>query len=402
MSSQPTKFGSIFEYLTVKNPEVTGQYQYNKRQSEQNWWAIPRYIEPWEDFNFDTMEKIFGGKLMEECRQDRGFYITNPVLVPKAEDNDSGEPAATAILNSWTRHSVNTALAAVKDTLNPVFWAQQSDAAPVDTDAWQTKEIHEDERNRASGSNSTQTGAKRSVARQRSVRPDAAGIDFSTGKPISKLPKEIKSGSTWDSTSVIKDRRGDTRGWINTNTAAPLRQIYQQCIQTRSRYGCIITTREVLMVRVRPYKKALLTGVRKDKTATMGDNISASMKACGLMEYKSIPWSSHRGEGESVGDFKTMTMNLAIWFQHVLAGNNHELAWNYSPLIEEVLINNNRRQEQENSGAPLEPSHSRKKGAIKFPPTDSFTSVAHSESDSQRLLPVSQGVKGVPVRHHNY
>ncbi|KAI1734313.1 hypothetical protein F4680DRAFT_438707 [Xylaria scruposa] len=32
-----------------------------------------------------------------------------------------------------------------------------------------------------------------------------------------------------------------------------------------------------------------------------------------------------------------MTMNLAVWFQHILAGNNHELAWEYGPLAEEVL-----------------------------------------------------------------
>ena len=50
-----------------------------------------------------------------------------------------------------------------------------------------------------------------------------------------------------------------------------------------------------------------------------------------MMEYMSIPWK----KDEAVNN--PLTFNLAVWFVHILAGNHHEVDWDYSPLKSEKL-----------------------------------------------------------------
>ena len=53
------------------------------------------------------------------------------------------------------------------------------------------------------------------------------------------------------------------------------------------------------------------------------------------MEYVSIPWENHRkNDSDNHG---ALTVNLALWFVHILAGNAHELAWSYDDLWKEKL-----------------------------------------------------------------
>jgi hypothetical protein len=64
--------------------------------------------------------------------------------------------------------------------------------------------------------------------------------------------------------------------------------------------------------------------------------IKKVLKNDGLMEYKIIPWKTHR-----VGDcetFKELTINFSLWVLHILAGNAHEVKWEYDPLHMETLV----------------------------------------------------------------
>lgn len=55
----------------------------------------------------------------------------------------------------------------------------------------------------------------------------------------------------------------------------------------------------------------------------------------GLLEYISVPWKNHRsGDPEK---YKDLTVNLALWFIHILAGNDYEISWDYGALISETL-----------------------------------------------------------------
>lgn len=45
----------------------------------------------------------------------------------------------------------------------------------------------------------------------------------------------------------------------------------------------------------------------------------------GMIEYVIVPWTNHT-QG---GDTSIWTVNLALWFIHVLAGHHFEVAWKY-------------------------------------------------------------------------
>jgi hypothetical protein len=65
------------------------------------------------------------------------------------------------------------------------------------------------------------------------------------------------------------------------------------------------------------------------------------------MEFVSIPWDN--GCDDRHHDYQEWTVNLALWFTHILAGNNHQLDWEYLALWEEQLVQTP-QQEQPKSG----------------------------------------------------
>jgi hypothetical protein len=76
------------------------------------------------------------------------------------------------------------------------------------------------------------------------------------------------------------------------------------------------------------------------------------------MEYVSIPWENYR-KGNS-DDYSALTVNLALWFVHILAGNAHEVNWSYPPLGNKQLAIGvcTASSASENSGSELEPDES--------------------------------------------
>lgn len=70
---------------------------------------------------------------------------------------------------------------------------------------------------------------------------------------------------------------------------------------------------------------SLLTNISKNLIEQLHDN--------GVMEYKAISWDNHR----SGDNFRDLTINLAVWFLCILAGNDHRPQWEYGPLAEESL-----------------------------------------------------------------
>ncbi|KAG9495064.1 hypothetical protein J7337_013297 [Fusarium musae] len=78
---------------------------------------------------------------------------------------------------------------------------------------------------------------------------------------------------------------------------------------------------------------------REDKSSNKSQNISLLRNELinnGLMEYVSIPWENYsKGQRPSLDIW---TVNLALWFMHVLAGNNFEVEWSYVDLTAETLV----------------------------------------------------------------
>jgi hypothetical protein len=68
-------------------------------------------------------------------------------------------------------------------------------------------------------------------------------------------------------------------------------------------------------------------------------NIAQELIDDGLMEYISIPWSNAWEPG-ALPDQQAWTINLALWFVHILAGTHFEAAREYLSLDSETLIHN--------------------------------------------------------------
>ncbi|KAF4957055.1 hypothetical protein FGADI_3470 [Fusarium gaditjirri] len=78
---------------------------------------------------------------------------------------------------------------------------------------------------------------------------------------------------------------------------------------------------------------------REDKSINNSQNIDLLRNELinnGLMEYVSIPWKNYsQGQRRSLD---VWTVNLALWFMHILAGNKFEVEWRYVDLTAETLL----------------------------------------------------------------
>lgn len=292
---------SIFEYLTSKNPEVKYTKTSSKSVHNDITWQWPQELQPWDEFNFETMENVFQGELMRECRLERELYY--PLPSTPWDNNEAGEDTSIEILTTWTNTILKQALNAVISTLNPV--------------------------GRVPGSlcNRKVIGKARTP-----FHPDGGSVTPSElGNPRGATPhilSDVKPALNWESSVFIKNSLEPDgrviRQKILKQYGAPIRQIYTYCVEYKVRYGFLLTSKEVFLVRVRPQPG------RGSESQTQTE-LKQTMKDHGLMEYKSIPWSEYRNE-ESMDEYRQLTMNLSLWCIHVLAGSNHELRWTYEPL----------------------------------------------------------------------
>ncbi|KAJ4156018.1 hypothetical protein LMH87_001232 [Akanthomyces muscarius] len=131
-------------------------------------------------------------------------------------------------------------------------------------------------------------------------------------------------------TSEREHHSGSCSGFACCNCAFPFRQAYTYCVEFNCRYGCILTTEEAFVFRIRPVDPT-------DKTNTLKN----TLRKCGLMEYASIPWSQDGGtivnKGKHKKNEQPLTFNLAVWFLHVLAAYESEPNWTYNVLKSENL-----------------------------------------------------------------
>lgn len=73
-----------------------------------------------------------------------------------------------------------------------------------------------------------------------------------------------------------------------------------------------------------------------DKMHLDPKKLDKALKTKGLMEYVSIPWENH--SSGDLDNYRELTVNLALWFVHVLAGNSHQVDWKYCLLQNERVI----------------------------------------------------------------
>lgn len=168
----------------------------------------------------------------------------------------------------------------------------------------------------AGGNAQSISGYKPDWAGTRTISPD------NPNHTANILPGDTKVSYKWKSTEIVPKE-------VNANDLVqnwfwPLRQIFTYCMNFKTRYGYIISDEEVVAVRVRVPCERLEENKSKRRIVLSKDR--------GTLEYVPIYNSTQDPSGE-----KRLTMNLAIWWLHLLAANNRSIQTTYGPLKDEIL-----------------------------------------------------------------
>ncbi|KAI8688677.1 hypothetical protein NCS55_00121900 [Fusarium keratoplasticum] len=338
MESRPPAT-SIFQLLTAKNPEVVHIEPESKKLTSSHNYFYPKELQPWDEFNFETLEDVFTGALLREARQNGRSLPAYPTLIPELDCVISDEKSTMSLIIKWNEAIVNMALISVRDEFHPSLWNsktrkhEKQDAEPFPARrgkrrqpprrSSQSHRVHKPEKSRLSA-----------------LRPDSGAVyhalspdDHGSPKAKERFPKEYKPASKWCSeqffrSGFLNNRGKMKKGMIMKNYCMPIRQAFTYCVTHACRYGCILTCGEAFIFRVRPR-----AGPPKKNGSDSQEALTKSLRDDGLLEYVSIPWTNHY-QGD-IDSYKDLTANLALWFVHVLAGNRYWVDWRYSPLTAE-------------------------------------------------------------------
>ena len=300
MSSQ-----TLSQYLRRDNPSITNRYciRGSNTKSRGNNWIEPQEIALWEDFNVDSLTAIYNGDLNEVLQcvlPDLHDHRPMPQY-PFCEIRD--EDSLNSLLIKWNHSTVTDALAA----------AQKYRQDP--------QQIY-----MVKGSQADYPGSLSNF------RPDWAGIVLPTSvtKPPTILPGDTKLKIKWSSSWI---KQGPINpGYKEKDWKNPLSQIFTYCTWANTRYGYIITDAELVVVRVRPGSETDLQSVIDAPNNLRPNDGSPASQAqrFGILEYKAVPWDNG-GEGPQDGSAK-MTVNLALWWLHMMAAKSNGIENRYLSL----------------------------------------------------------------------
>jgi hypothetical protein len=339
---------SILELLTKENPTVTHGETKSKTLTQSSWWWTPQQLQPWTEFSYETLSAVFNGRLLAYAREERCQLPDYPYLHPRY-CKVSNEGGTRDLIMKWNHTIVSAALDFTDPEFSPAFWVGEKGDSESD---------REDEENEEGGSSfkkKTQKSKKKKMRKKKRVLfPDGGAGAEAQGEPLrgERLPKDYKPALKWRSQMIFENNLVDRNGmWKERSNmmrmeVRPIRQVYTYCISRRCRYGCILTTKEIFIFRISPrvgakrHSKGIFQPFTtfsnsfpvntRSTTRTGVEDLERSLINDGLMEYISIPWENHNN-GDSL-TYNQLTINLATWFIHVLAGNNHEVDWWYPAL----------------------------------------------------------------------
>ncbi|KAI6767670.1 hypothetical protein HG530_005679 [Fusarium avenaceum] len=330
---------SILELLTHPNPTIHHRKPKSKTNSRKPTYYWPKQIKKWEEFeDADILKSVFGGSLLQEACQSNRNLPPYPQLHSQAYCIVSDEPDTRDVIHNWNKWIVSAALDPIQHVFHPAIWSKGDPPKSKDKHPLPPRQ-EERGRNPPSRRSSNRARQPRSQSLSR-LQPDSGSVAWSPLSPNSdiadlilqeRFPKEYKPSTKWKSEGVFRggllDNNGKfLRGKISHNLAWPLRQAYTYCIQHMCRYGCILTCEEAFIFRIMPRE-----GKPADVKVLRNELINN-----GLMEYVAIPWDNHSsGSKEHISAW---TVNLALWFVHILAGNNFEVSWSYVDLTAETLV----------------------------------------------------------------
>ena len=329
----------------------------------------------WTDFTYDTLEAIYGDLLKLEVHQQdlpdlkRGF----PFHLTEIRDEDSLE----ALLIRWNN-------AVISEALSLTHRGEQS--GDLDSEGHGANEIF-----MARGGHAKIPKYKS----QKGLRPDWAGI-------MRGNLCEVESNQT--RTSYMNVLPGDSKLSTKWNTSMgpdkaefhkPFHQICSYCDLAEVRYGYLLTQEELVVVRlsrkpneqgpgsVTPPQRSKRTGTPSLKKwqGNLPLPEETGKRELRIIEYKSIPWEEEGGRNENL-----LSINLALWWLHMMAATTRSIRSEYRDLREEYQIQRtamqnvpprtkrsllNSKKRRHDSGSDNSTHHL--KNAEKMRPTRKFT-----------------------------
>ncbi|KAK8061304.1 hypothetical protein PG994_007670 [Apiospora phragmitis] len=245
---------------------------------------------------------------MAEARKPRTTLPHYPTI-SSSDKRVSDEPTTVSILSKWNHTIVNAALEAVQSTLHTSVWTQWKGLSN-----WQEPQPRD---NKPRARKGVPDGGAIAACESNADNPDLGR------RAKERLPKDYKPAAKWHSGLLWQKELIDQDGkWKSgtefNNHAMPIKQAFTYCLEKGCRYGCIISTQEAFIFH-----------------ESTEEELRGCLSRNGLMEYVSVPWK--RRFPENSQEPRVMTINLALWFVHTLAGNSHRVDWSYPSLAEKLV-----------------------------------------------------------------
>lgn len=290
---------TLLDYLRRQNPSVVraeesgnNSTRSSKSQTKNRSYIRPTMVERWNEINHETLDKMYGNIL--GISKTRGtIAVRDAELVVRNEDG------VGAIVLQWNKEMMAQALEESQTYLGSeysIFMVKSDSANPM--------------KNR--------------------LNPDWATIYRKKGSTSRTQQPSIMPGETkynWSSQDITYGSVSWKISLPNTHPAWPICQIFTYCVHLQSRYGYIITDRELVLLRV---------GLHGGSPESPNDwqSIEKGLRRKGKIELCSVPWSTH---GRDAEENKALTINTALWWLHLQAVRKRTINWEYPPLVQEVL-----------------------------------------------------------------
>lgn len=158
------------------------------------------------------------------------------------------------------------------------------------------------------------------------LHPDWGAIRRSSlNKNSNILPGDTKLSKKWSSDDI---ERGycENRWTASCDWFSPLKQIYTYCVRANARYGYLITDKELVVLRITPTdeldSQSDLDNLDSQESFRSLDSTPASRaRDAGILEYKAIPWQTDENTTSNNSNSEAMTVNLALWWLHIMAAD---------------------------------------------------------------------------------
>ena len=305
-------------------------------------YLIPDHIKDWTDFQFKSLRSIYGGVLNQVLESE--FLCQDFSAIPQKPFREiHDEQSLESLLTKWNHSVVSEALSKAQEYL----YTNHSNMTIYMARGGQSHFLQLAKEKRFPD----WAGIQPAVS-----RADAQGTTISS---INILPGDTKVSKKWLSDDIV-DGPLDT-DYTPDNWQRPLKQVYTYCVRANARYGYIITDKELVVIRIGPstLEKSptstqessqgfglvhAIPDITEDESSqgcfeydegndyALPKQILNKMKRDGgILEYKAIPWSNDNG-GKPRRAQDSMTVNLALWWLHMMASVSSIIKERYAPL----------------------------------------------------------------------